>query len=104
MKLVTLQQVEEFLRENPKKKLIVSENAYFSNTGAFNSLDEEVENPGSDIKFMYDGVELRRFEQGYEGDFQATAFLHTADEALKVVRAFVALEHVFSTPYVEAAK
>ncbi len=101
MKLVTLNQVEEFLREHPIEKLRVSEDAYFRNTDIFSPAGE-TENPGSDIKFVFRNVELRRFEQGHEGDFQMTSFLHSADEALEVVRAFAALEHVFSTPWVES--
>lgn len=100
MKLVTLKQVEDFLRENPRERLQVGPDAYFCNVNFWVSNDEKVDEAGSDIRFVYGDTELRRFSQGHGMDFQATDFLHNANEAMAVVKAFFALERVFSTPYV----
>lgn len=78
MKTVTLKQVEDYLRKNPKEKLYVNEEAFFINTNAW--YDEEVvEDAGSDIKFIYHGTTLRRFDQANENKFQHTGFFSTAD-------------------------
>jgi hypothetical protein len=94
-----LKKIELHLSRNWANKVVVNDDTYFKNTYHWDDGEDSKKEAGRDIKFVHNGVELRRFSdfEDIENDrFTFTDHCHSVEELDKAKVAFIMLDEILS--------